>query len=275
MRPLKRLAALLSLALLAVIAGCSSLTLAYQQLPLAAGLWANSYFDLDSAQRQRLKDQLQTWQAWHRREELPQWLALLKQAHQALEGGVTRDELLALERGARASAERCLQQAAPLAAPLLASLRPEQWAHLQKKMDEKTSEWREKHAGTDGAEERGKRFSNNLERWLGDLDRSTRREARAEAASWRFDLTTMAQGRATRQAHTLDALRAWSRQDLAGGTALLMRNLQPLPAEQAYREQVIVSVLKVINGLNAEERGEVHQHWRGWENDLRQLQAGG
>ncbi|MFK4703481.1 hypothetical protein ABIC83_000294 [Roseateles asaccharophilus] len=275
MRPLKRLAALLSLALLAVIAGCSSLTLAYQQLPLAAGLWANSYFDLDGAQRQRLKDQLQIWQAWHRREELPQWLALLKQAHQALDGGVTRDELLALERGARASAERCLQQAAPLAAPLLASLRPEQWAHLQKKMDEKTTEWREKNAGPDGAEERGKRFSNNLERWVGDLDRSTRRQARAEAASWRFDLTTMAQGRATRQAHTLDALRAWSRQDLAGGTALLMRNLQPQPAEQAYREQVITGVLKVLNGLDAQQRQEVHQHWTKWENDLRTLQAGG
>lgn len=275
MRILKRLAALLSLAALALIAGCSSLTLAYQQLPLAAGLWAGSYFDLDSAQRQRLKDQLQIWQAWHRREELPQWLALLQQARQSLEGGITRDELMALERGARASAERSLQHAAPLAAPLLAGLRPEQWAHLQKKMDEKTAEWREKNSGADGAGERGKRFSNNLERWVGDLDRSTRREARAEAADWRFDLTTMAQGRAARQARTLDALRAWSRQDLAGGTALLLRNLQPQPAEQAYREQVITSILKVMNGLDAAQRQEVLQHWAKWEADLRSLQSRG
>lgn len=275
MRLFKRLAALLSLTALLFIAGCSSLTLAYQQLPLAAGLWANSWFDLDGAQRQRLKDQLQIWLAWHRREELPQWLALLQQAHQSLEGGVTQAELLALERAAQASAQRCLQQAAPLAAPLLAGLRPEQWAHFQKKAAEKTEEWREKHAGPDGTEERGKRFSNNLERWLGDLDRATRRQARAEAATWRFDLTAMAQGRAARQAHTLDALRAWSRQDYAGGNALLMRSLQTLPAEQAYREQVVASTLKLLNGLDAEQRKEVHQHWTGWQNDLKQLQAGG
>jgi hypothetical protein len=275
MRILKRLAVLLSLAALLAIAGCSSLTLAYQQLPLAAGLWANSYFDLDGAQRERLKAQIQSWREWHRREELPRWLALLQQAHQALEGGVTRDELLALEGAARASAERCLQHAAPLAAPLLAGLRPEQWQHLQRKMDEKTAEWRERNADPDGAEERGKRFSNNLERWLGDQDRSTRREARAEAAAWRFDLTTMAQGRAARQARTLDALRAWSRHDHAAGTALLMRNLQPLPSEQAYREQVLASVLKVLNGLDAQQRQEVHRHWASWQSDLRTLQAGG
>ena len=172
MRLLKRLAALLALSALLGLIGCSSLTLAYRQMPLLAGFWADSYLDLDSDQRSLLKAQLQTWQAWHRREEMPRWLALLRQAHTALDDGVvTREELLDLERDARASVERCLQQAAPLAAPLLAGLRPEQWQHLQKKMDEKTVEWREKNSGRGGPDERAKRYTNNLERWLGDLDR--------------------------------------------------------------------------------------------------------
>lgn len=271
---LKRLAALASLAALLLLVGCSSLTLAYRQMPLLAGLWANSYLDLDSAQRDRLKEQLQAWQAWHRRDELPQWQALLQQAHASLEGGVTRDELLALERGAGASLERCLQHAAPLAAPLLAGLKPEQWQQLQKKMDEKTAEWRDKQAGSSGPEERGKRYTTNLERWLGDLDRSTRQQARADAEGWRFDLAAMAQGRATRQARTVEALRAWSRQDLASGTALLMRNTQVLPAENAYREQIMASVLKLLNGLDVEQRQQVRRHWARWEADLRTLQAG-
>jgi hypothetical protein len=273
-RWLKRLATLLSLSLLLGLLGCSSLTLAYKQLPLLAGLWADRYFDLDGAQRDRLKTQLQAWQAWHRREELPQWIALLRQAHAALDGGITQDELLALERGARASAERCLQRAAPLAAPLLAGLKPEQWQHLQKKMDEKTAEWRDKHAGSGGPGERAKRYSDNLERWLGDLDRSTRRQARADAQAWHFDLAAMSQGRAVRQARTIEALRAWSRQDLAGGTGLLMANLLPLPSEQPYREQIIASLLKLLNGLDAQQRQEVHQHWTDWEAELRALQAG-
>lgn len=269
---IKRLFVFLSLAAMLALAGCSGLTLAYKQFPLIAGIWADNYFDLDGDQGDRLKEQLQAFQAWHRREELPQWQALLRQAHAALEGGVTRDELLALERGARASAERSLQHAAPLMAPLLASLKPEQWRHLEKKLDEKTAEWREKQTGRRGPGERAKRYSDNLERWLGDLDRSTRRQARSDAEGWHFDMASMAQGRATRQARTVEGLRAWSRQDLAGGTTALLLNLQPLPTEHAYREEIIVSVVTLLNGLTPEQRRQVHQHWADWENELRSLQ---
>lgn len=83
----------------------------------------------------------------------------------------------------------------------------------------------------------------------------------------------MSAGRAARQARTLEALQAWSRHDLSGGTALLMQNLQPQPAEQAYREQVLASVLKLLNGLDAQQRQQVHQHWTEWEAELRTLQS--
>jgi hypothetical protein len=272
MRLFKRLASFLALTALLGLVGCSSITLAYKQFPLLGGLWADNYLDLDSEQTDRLKAQIRSWQAWHRREELPRWTALLRQARQALDGGVTREELLGLETAARASAERCLQHAAPLAAPLLASLRPEQWQHLQQKMDEKTAEWREKHAGSRGPDERAKRYTNNLERWLGDLDRATRRQAAADAKGWRFDITAMAQGRASRQARTVEALRAWSRHDLAGGTALLMQETLAQPGEQAYREQIIASLLKLLNGLDGGQRQQVHQHWTDWEAELRTLQ---
>lgn len=268
---LRRLATGLALAALLLLGACSSLSLAYGQLPLLAGLWVDSYLDLDSAQRAQLKAQLQAWQAWHRREELPQWQALLRQAQAALDGGFSEAELLALERAARASAERCLQQAAPLAAPLLAGLRPEQWQHLQRKLGDKDAEWRERHGTPDA---RAERYVDNLERWLGDLERPTRRQARAEARGWRFDLATMAQARATRQARMLEALHAWARQDLAGGTALLVGNMQPLPAELAYRGQIIASLLGLLNGLDAGQRDQVRRHWGDWAAQLQRLQAG-
>lgn len=270
---LRRFATLLSLAALAVLVGCSSLTLAYGQLPLLTGLWADNYLDLDRDQRTLLNQQLRAWQAWHRREELPQWLALLRQGQAALDGGVTPDELAALERGAQASLERCLQHAAPLAAPLLAELRPAQWQHLQKTMDEKNAEWQAKVGGRGGAAERAKRYITNLERWLGDLDRSTRRQARADAEGWHFDLAAMAQGRATRQARTLEGLRAWSRQDLAGGTAVFMRNVQTLPGEQLYRDQITASLLQLLNGLDARQLQQVRKHWADWSAELHRLQA--
>ena len=274
MRLLQRLVTGLALTLMLGLLGCSSLTLAYNQLPLLGGLWIDSYLDLDSAQRAQLKQQLQAWQAWHRREELPQLQALLRQAHAALDDGVTRDELLALERAARASAERSLQQAAPLAAPVLASLQPAQWQHLQKRMDEKMTEWREAQSGSGGPDERAKQYVDNLDRWLGDLSRADRRQARSDARAWQVDVPALAQARATRMARTVEALRAWSHQDLAGGTALLMRNLLPLPAELPYREQVMASLLRLLNGLSAAEREQVRRHWADWSAELRSLQAG-
>lgn len=276
MKLLQRLATGLALLLALGLVGCSSLTLAYNQLPFLGGLWIDSYLDLDSAQQARMKDKLRAWQAWHRREELPQWVALLRQAGAALDDGVmTQDELLALERAGRASAERCLQHAAPLAAPVLADLRPEQWQHLQKKIDEKNAEWRENNAGRDGQIERGKKYVTTLERWLGDLDRATRKQARADAEGWRFDLAALSESRATREARTLAALRAWSHQDLAGGTAQLMQLAQPLPAEMPYREEVMASVLKLLNGLDARQREQVRRHWADWQAQLRGLQQAG
>jgi hypothetical protein len=276
MKLLKRLATGLAVLLALALGGCSSLSLAYNQLPFLGGLWIDSYLDLDSAQQARMKDKLRAWQAWHRKEELPQWVALLRQAGAALDDGVmTADELLALERAGRASAERCLQHAAPLAAPVLADLRPEQWQHLQKKIDEKNAEWRENNTGRDGQIERGKKYASTLERWLGDLDRATRRQARADAEAWHFDLTALADSRTAREARTLAALRAWAHQDLASGTAQLMQLAQPLPAEQAYRDEIMASVLKLINGLDARQREQVRKHWADWQAQLRGLQHAG
>ena len=274
MQLFKRLATLLALALALGLAGCSSLTLAYNQLPFLGGWWIDSYLDLDSAQQARMKEQLRAWQAWHRREELPQWVALLRQAGVMLDHGtVTAEDLLALERAGRASLERCLQHAAPLAAPVLADLRPQQWAHLQKKMEEKHAEWRERNTGRDGQDERAKRYVTTLERWLGDLDRSTRRQARAEAEGWHFDVASLSQARSTREARTLEALRAWSRQDFSSGTAELMKLAQPLPAEQALRDEGMVSVLKLLNGLSPQQRDKVKRHWADWTQQLRSLNS--
>ena len=52
----------------------------------------------ETAGLQRIEERikLRAWQAWHRKEELPHWIALLRQAGVALDDGVmTADELLA------------------------------------------------------------------------------------------------------------------------------------------------------------------------------------
>jgi hypothetical protein len=52
----------------------------------------------------------------------------------------------------------------------------------------------------------------------------------------------------------------------------LMQETLAQPGEQAYREQIIASLLKLLNGLDGGQRQQVHQHWTDWEAELRTLQ---
>ncbi|WP_326541996.1 DUF6279 family lipoprotein, partial [Pseudorhodoferax sp.] len=141
-RPFLPLAPLLLL--LALMAGCSSLSIGYGQAPRLLAWWVDDHLDLDRAQQAQADAALQQLHAWHRREELPHWQALLRQAQRDAQGGLDAPELRRLEEGLDASLRRSLRQAAPLAQALLAGLAERQWQGLQRQLDEKLDEWRER-----------------------------------------------------------------------------------------------------------------------------------
>lgn len=272
---LARLSLLLATLLLAA---CSTLSLGYPQLPRLASWWIDSYLDLDRAQDAQLDAVLEQLYTWHRREELPRLQALLKRADALwAEGGATEAKLLQLEREAGESIERTLAQAAPLATPLLASLRPAQWERLQRKLAERLNEWREKQQEADAAERRGKRFADGLERWLGDVERPLRRQARHEASAWPSDPDALAREWAARQQLTLQGLQAWSRGEHAAGTRLLSvaggRDPAQLgPAESARRRAVLASTLRLLQAASPAQQAEARAHWARWQSDLQKLQ---
>jgi hypothetical protein len=269
-----RLALLLASLLLAA---CSTLSLGYGQLPRLASWWIDSYLDLDRAQDAQLDAALEQLIAWHRREELPRWQALLRRADGLwADGGVTEAKLLQLEREAGESIERTLAQAAPLATPLLAGLRPEQWQRLQRKLAERLEEWRERQQQGNAAERRGKRFADGLERWLGDVERPLRRMARHEAEQWPGDPEALAREWAARQQMTLQGLQAWARGEHAAGTRLLVQaggrdTAQLGPAETARRRAVLASTLRLLQAASPAQQAEARAHWARWQSDLTKL----
>jgi hypothetical protein len=275
---LRRILTLICLACVVWLTGCSTVSLAYNQAPRLLGWWVDGYLDLDRGQRRQFDGAVAELLAWHRREELPRWLALVKQADTRFaEGPMTEADLLQLEDSARASVERTLQHAAPLAVPLLASLKPAQWQHLQARQAKDLAEWRKQQSGNDGHDERATQFQRGLSRWLGDLDRAPNRLARSEALAWRPDVETLSRDRAARQAAAVEALHAWAAGDTARGNQLMAQQLsresvKTRPAELAYRQAVTASVLHVLASFDAHQREKVHAHWAGWMTELRQLQ---
>jgi Spy/CpxP family protein refolding chaperone len=262
--------------LLMALAGCSSLTLGYDQLPRLLGWWLDDYVDLDRTQQRQLDAALQQMHDWHRREELSRWQALLTQAERMLEGGFDDAELLQLETALTDSLRRTAQKMAPLAAPLLASLKPEQWAQMQRVMAEKQQAWREREQEQD-ADERGERYVKALERWFGDLPLAAEKLARRQAAQWPTGDEALWHERKDAQARTLEGLRAWAANDLDGGTRLLLASTardgaQRGPATQALRTRSIANVVALTKLLDA---AAPRARWARWQSDLQQLRNGG
>lgn len=259
-----------------LLAGCSTLSLGYNQLPRLAAWWIDGYLDLDRDQGRQLDAALQELHRWHRREELPRWQALLARADSLWDDGVNEAELQALEDEAAASFERTLARAAPLATPLLASLRPAQWERLQRRLRERLDDWRAQQDENDAAEQRGKRFARGLGRWLGELERPLRRAAQQQAAAWPFDADRQAAEWAARQRKTLDGLRAWAQGDALGGSQLLLaaggRGAQALgPTETARRRAVMGSVLSLLNAASPAQQARARAHWADWRQQLEAL----
>ncbi|WP_374659037.1 DUF6279 family lipoprotein [Inhella sp.] len=272
MPSLPRLSAFLACLL---VAGCSSLTLGYGQLPRLMNWWIGGYLDFDRAQGRQLDTALRQWHDWHRREELAQWQALLAQADALLDGGLDEPELLRLEKSFDDSLRRCLERAAPLAQPLLASLSEMQWAQLRRRMAEKQQEWREREDERDD-EERGDRYVKVLERWLGELPPAAERLARQQAAQWPRGDVALWHERRDAQQRTLDGLRAWAAGDLAGGTRLLLaasaRDASARgPAGAAMRQRSLANLAALTRVI---EPGLARRQWARWQADMQQLRNG-
>lgn len=273
--PRPRILALGWVALVALVAGCSTLQFGYGQLPRLAGWQLDGYLDLDRAQRRQLDAALAELHEWHRREELPRVREVLVRvdtlwSEPANGRGVTVAELGFIERETSAALNRLLVRAEPLAQPLLASLRPAQWDHLRTRQRERLDEWLE---GEGDPEERADRFIDNLERWLGSLERPLQQLARAEAARWPVrDREALRQLLQARQQRIVDGLRAVAAGQRAQGLALLA-SLNTEPVDPALSEAVRASVLRVLNAATPAQRAQARQRWAGWHEDLRQLET--
>lgn len=81
------------LALLLVVAGCSSTTFFYNRLDFFLPWYLGRYVDLDASQSDWFEDQLDVLLVWHRREELPRYVEMLASIEGDLNGTVTLERL--------------------------------------------------------------------------------------------------------------------------------------------------------------------------------------
>jgi len=198
------------LLLAALLGACSAVRLAYNNLPTVSYWWLDGYVDFGEAQSLRVREALDALLGWHRREELPQVLALLRQAQALAPRDITPAQACGFAAAVR---ERLLATAARAEAPVAevaVTLSAAQLEHLQAKYAKVNADYRDEWVSLDVAALHDKRYQRFLDRhedFYGALTAEQRAMLRRMTAESVFDAKRADAERRARQAEIVALLR--------------------------------------------------------------------
>src|SRR5262245_36907711 len=164
---------LLAAACAAALAGCNLLYLSYSNLDTYATSVADDYFDLDLRQKQDFRTRFDRLHAWHRYEQLPDYVVFLKDTKGRVERGVSRADVLWVVDGAQERYRVIIRKSTDDAAALLMTITPEQLNALQRQWDKDNRRFSREHRLAESAEEQRKasvrRTLSRVREWTGSL----------------------------------------------------------------------------------------------------------
>ena len=175
--------ALLTL-MLVVVAGCSSLRLAYNNGDTVLYWWLNAYVDLDRDQKGWVREDIDKLFDWHRKTQLKDYVEILRKGQKQVQGNPTQADLMADYSEIKSRTQSLLLKAAPDLADLARSLKPEQVAQMEKKFKSNNDDYRKKFLTGDQEKRQQLRYKKAMEQfelWFGSF--SSEQEAIIRKAS--------------------------------------------------------------------------------------------
>ena len=215
----------------ALLAGCSVVSITYNNAPLLAVWGGDAYFSLTSAQTADLRARLDQRFAWHRAEQLPDYARFLEQLQARIQGPVSSADIAWLYAESRERFHVVVDAVAPDAAALAMTLRPDQIDRLERRFarNDQDFAYSDVNVPIEQARERSIQDSlKSVEKWLGKLDELQRKRLRALAAELPLEPRLTHQEYLRRHRELIELLRAGivggaeSRHDLEEG---LRRNI--------------------------------------------------
>ena len=279
-------APLLAAALALGLAGCSTLKLAYNNLPEISYWWLDGYLDFESSQTPRVRDELDRLMAWHRRNELPQWIALLQKAQALAPADSTPAQACELGEAIRARLLVLADEAESAGAELALTLTPGQLDHLQQKYARQNAEYRSDWLNKSREAQQTKRYEQWLDRsedFYGRLDDAQKKALRQMVSESVFSASLFDAERKRRQAVVLDGLRKLTAVPDAPPSearrffhAYVRTVAEPPPGrwreqQQALWEEGCRNFARLHNMTTPAQREQAVRRLRAYESDLREL----
>lgn len=158
---------------LALTGGCTMMRLGYSHLDTFAMSMADDYFELEPAQKHEFNTRFERLHEWHRREQLPNYAAFLKEATARLQKGIGREDVAWMLDGLDERYRAIARRGTDDAVALLVTVTPAQLEVLQRRWERDNAKFAREHRLNRSAEEqrseRAKRTIKQIEEWTGDL----------------------------------------------------------------------------------------------------------
>lgn len=281
---------LVALAVAVALAGCSTLRLGYGNGSDLMFWWLDGYADFAGDQSPRVRAALDDWWAWHRATQLDDYVALLAQAQREVLEPARTEQVCRWSDQLQQRADTMLRRAVPTAADIVLLLRPEQVTHMEQRFAKANADFRDDFLQPDAQRRQRdslKRALDRFEMLYGSLDRTQRERLAQWVAASPFDAERWYTERLQRQQDLLAAVRAVlalpadertparAQQLLAPVFAGLTRSpREPYRQyQQRLRDYNCEVVARVHNDTTLAQRRAAQARLKGWEDDLRALQA--
>lgn len=125
------------------IASCSFIKTSYNNAPKLTIWWLNDYFNFTPAQIHTLEPALNNLHNWHRQQQLPEMITLLKTMQTAFAGNnVTGDALCVQVQAFKTSIYALQTESIPIILEIAPTLTDKQMSRFQSKLDKRTQKWK-------------------------------------------------------------------------------------------------------------------------------------
>ncbi len=208
LKEIKKVAVIIAIVL--VLASCSSTKFAYRYADRGIVWWVDDYISMTDEQENQLKRDILALRDWHCRTELPrysQWLAELKQDVRS--GNLQKARVSYHQEQLLSFSPPLADRAKPAAKRLLSSLSDEQVRELADNMAESQAELKEEFLAENPEQTRQartERTKERIERWLGTLNETQTRILEQWSYNRGRQTEIWLEGRRTWQRKLLEAL---------------------------------------------------------------------
>lgn len=265
-----------------LLSACSMVRLGYNNAPSLAYWWLDSYVDFDSRQATRIRSDLQSIHAWHRREELPLLAQALKRLQSMAHATVTPEQICSVVEDVQARSHSTFERFLPTVAAIAPTLQPAQLQHMAHEFEKRNHSWREDWLDgtvTERNERRIRQIVDRAESFYGTLQPQQLALIHNYVTNSGFDAQRQFRETQRRQQDTLQVLqdiratKPGSSQAMFEIRALLERSLRPPdPNYRRYRDQLTSqgchAMAQLHNSATPGQRDKFLHALQGYESDV-------